>query len=172
MQLGIDLAMARRPALFLPEARVDSPLPQQRPAARTQRTRWEHGHLKTLLSQAPRLLGEAITKRRLDLAWLALDLAIPPLALLIMGLAIFIAVAAVPWLDDGSAVPLLISCSAMAALALAVIAGWAGFCRRQVPLVALLAAPLYIAAKLPIYLTFLVKRQQQWVRTQRDPVRS
>ena len=52
-------------------------------------------------------------------------------------------------------------------------ANWsAAFCRKQMPLVALLAAPLYIAAKLPIYLTFLVKRQQQWVRTQRDPIRS
>src|SRR5438309_700635 len=45
MQLGIDLAVAGKPALFLPEARVDSPLPMQRAAARTQRTRWEHGHL-------------------------------------------------------------------------------------------------------------------------------
>ena len=60
----------------------------------------------------------------------------------------------------------------MAALATSVFAGWAAFCRRQVPLVALLAAPLYIAAKLPIYLAFLVKRQKHWVRTQRDPVRS
>ncbi len=172
MQLGIDLAVAGKPAMFLPSARVDSPLPKQRAAARTQRTRWEHGHLKTLLSQAPRLFREAITQRRLDLAWLALDLAIPPLALLVMGLVIFSAIAAVPWLDDGSALPLLISCSATTALGAAVIAGWASFCRQQVPLVALLAAPLYIAAKLPIYLAFLVKRQQQWVRTERDPVRS
>jgi cellulose synthase/poly-beta-1,6-N-acetylglucosamine synthase-like glycosyltransferase len=172
MQLGIDLALAGHRPLFVPEARVDSPLPQQRAAARTQRTRWEHGHLKTLLSQSERLLRLAIRQRRLDLAWLALDLAIPPLALLVLGLAVFIAVAAVPWLDDGSIAPLVISCSAMAALVVAVVAGWAVFCRQQVPLVALLAAPLYIAAKLPIYLAFLVKRQQQWVRTQRDPVRS
>lgn len=48
----------------------------------------------------------------------------------------------------------------------------AAFCWKQVPLVALLAAPIYIAAKLPIYLAFLMKRQQQWVRAQRDPVRS
>ena len=42
--------------------------------------------------------------------------------------------------------------------------------RQQVPLVALAAAPLYIAAKLPIYLAFVCKRRVQWVRTQRDPV--
>src|SRR5204863_7573367 len=60
MQLGIDLALAGQSPMFLPEARVDSPLPQQRAAARTQRTRWEHGHLKTILKQTPRLLGLAI----------------------------------------------------------------------------------------------------------------
>jgi len=48
----------------------------------------------------------------------------------------------------------------------------AAFCRMQVLLVALLAAPIYIAAKLLIYLAFLMKRQQQWVRRQRDPVHS
>jgi hypothetical protein len=37
-----------------------------------------------------------------------------------------------------------------------------------VPLWALFAAPLDAAAKLPIYLRFLTKRQQQWVRTERD----
>jgi cellulose synthase/poly-beta-1,6-N-acetylglucosamine synthase-like glycosyltransferase len=172
MQLGIDLALAGKAASFLPEARVDSPLPQQRAAARTQRTRWEHGHLKTLLSQSPRLLALAIARRRLDLAWLALDLAIPPLALLVAGLSGFIAVCFIAAVAGASATPLIVACSAIAALAVAVIAGWAAFCRPQVPLVALLAAPLYIAAKLPIYLAFLVKRQQHWVRTQRDPVRS
>jgi hypothetical protein len=37
---------------------------------------------------------------------------------------------------------------------------------------ALLATPLYILSKLPIYVAFLVKRQQQWVRTERDAARS
>jgi cellulose synthase/poly-beta-1,6-N-acetylglucosamine synthase-like glycosyltransferase len=81
MQLGIDLTLAGHPPLFVPEARVDSPLPQQRAAARTQRTRWEHGHLRTLLVQSPRLVGLAIRHRRLSLLALALDLAIPPLSL-------------------------------------------------------------------------------------------
>ena len=46
MQLGIDLALAGKSPLFLPAARVDSPLPQQRAAARTQRlVRLEKGQL-------------------------------------------------------------------------------------------------------------------------------
>lgn len=168
MQLGIDLALAGRPPLFLPEARVDSPLPQQRKAARTQRTRWEHGHLKTLLTQAPRLVWLALRRRRLDLFWLAIDLAIPPLSLLAFMLLAGTGLAALAWLLGASAVALLILTVADLSLASAVLLGWAVHCRRQVPLWALVAAPFYAAAKLPIYLAFVLKRQQQWVRTERE----
>jgi cellulose synthase/poly-beta-1,6-N-acetylglucosamine synthase-like glycosyltransferase len=172
MQLGIELAIAGAPALFLPEARVDSPLPRKQSTAHIQRKRWEHGHLRTLVQQTPRLLWQAVKQRRLDLIWLALDLAIPPLALLVVGATAVMLLAAAHWIAGASAIPLLIATSAVASLGAAVLAGWAIFCRQQVPLVALLAAPLYIAAKLPIYLTFVFKRQDQWVRTERDPAAS
>lgn len=168
MQLGIDCALAGSPPLFLPEARVDSPLPQQRAAARTQRTRWEHGHIKTLLNQVPRLMGLAVRHRRFDLFWLALDLAIPPLSLLVLTMLAVTLLALIGWLAGASPWPLVILLTADAFLAKAVLLGWAVHCRRQVPLWALVAAPLYAAAKLPIYLAFLIKRQQAWVRTERD----
>jgi len=170
MQLGIELALRGKPPLFLPEARVDSPLPQQRSAARTQRTRWEHGHLKTLLALSPRLLRLAVVHRRLDLFWLALDLAIPPLSLLVIGLAIATATTAIGWLLGASAAPLIILFAAWAVLMATIAAGWAVHCRQQVPLWALFAAPFYIAFKVPIYLAFLIKQQQQWIRTARDNV--
>ena len=36
-------------------------------------------------------------------------------------------------------------------------------------LTAVLLAPLYAAGKLPIYAAFAMRRQQEWVRTARDP---
>jgi cellulose synthase/poly-beta-1,6-N-acetylglucosamine synthase-like glycosyltransferase len=168
MQLGIDFVLAGSSPVFLPEARVDSPLPQQRAAVRTQRTRWEHGHLKTLLHQFPRLLALSLRHRRRDLFWLALDLAIPPLSLLVLTMAVATAFTFIAWLLGASREPLMMALAADASLAAAVLVGWAVHCRRQVPLWALFAAPLYAAAKLPIYLRFLTKRQQQWVRTERD----
>jgi hypothetical protein len=80
--------------------------------------------------------------------------------------------AAIGWLAGASPWPLAILLTCDALLALSVLLGWAVHCRRQVPLWALVAAPLYAAAKLPIYLAFLVKRQQQWVRTERDAVKA
>jgi cellulose synthase/poly-beta-1,6-N-acetylglucosamine synthase-like glycosyltransferase len=167
MQLGIDLALAGHPPMFVPDARIDSPLPQERSAARTQRTRWEHGHLATLLCQSPRLVWLAVRYRRLDLVWLAIDLAVPPLSLLILALALSAIVSAVGWLLGASVMPLCIVASALLLVAAAVLLGWGRHCREQVPLSALVAAPFYAITKLPIYLSFVVSRQKQWVRTER-----
>jgi len=140
MQLGIELTLAGKPPLFLPEARVDSPLPQQRAAARNQRTRWEHGHLQTLLTQAPRLIHLAIEHRRLDLFWLALDLAIPPLSLLVIALTAATVTAGFAFLLGATVWPLAMLLGACMLLEAAVLAGWSAFCREQIPLSALFAA--------------------------------
>ncbi len=169
MQWGIDLALNGHRPLFVPEAAVRSPLPQQRSAAKTQRTRWEHGHLKTLLSQVPQLLWLALTRRRLDLLLLAFDLAIPPLSLLVLILMLAITSA------SAFALTGLASWNAAIALAFgalcvvaAVAAGWCRHCRKAIPASALCMAPLYAVAKLPIYLTFVWKRQREWIRTERE----
>src|SRR4051794_33713531 len=172
MQLGIDLALAGKPPLFVPEARVDSPLPQQQAAARSQRTRWEHGHLKTLITQTPRLVALAIKHHRIDLFWLALDLAVPPLSLLMIGLVGAISGTLVAWLCGASPAPLALSGGAAMLCLIVVLSGWAVHCRHQVPLRALLAAPFYVVIKLPIYVAFLAARQREWVRTERDIART
>ncbi|MDY7020259.1 MAG: glycosyltransferase family 2 protein, partial [Cyanobacteriota bacterium] len=84
MQLGVDLAIAGYPPLYSPQGQVTGILPQQEQAATKQRTRWEHGHLQTILTQVPRLLSASLQHRRLDLFVMALDLFVPPLSLLVM----------------------------------------------------------------------------------------
>ena len=84
MQLSMDLAIAGHPTLFCPDTKVIGLLPQQAQAAKSQRTRWEHGHLQTMLTQVPRLVREALRQKRLDLLVIALDLSVPPLSLLVM----------------------------------------------------------------------------------------
>ena len=69
MQLGIDVALAGRPPVFCGEARVRSELPASSGAAATQRTRWIHGHLTTLTTQAPRLLAAAVLAAGRAPAW-------------------------------------------------------------------------------------------------------
>ena len=88
MQLGLDLAIAGYPATFCSEAHLRSPMPSSAKAALGQRTRWEHGHLQTLVTQVPRLFKAALRQRRLDLLSLAMELAVPPLSLLFAMVAI------------------------------------------------------------------------------------
>jgi cellulose synthase/poly-beta-1,6-N-acetylglucosamine synthase-like glycosyltransferase len=170
MQLGIELAIAGRPALFCPSARVQSGLPQQQSAFMTQRTRWEHGHLRATFTQVPRLLVEAVRCRRLDLLAMAADLTVPPFSLLIFTWMAASFVAACGWLTGASGVPLLLLAAVGGLSAVAIAAAWAVHCRHEIPLSALAGVPAYMLRKLPIYFSFFsFRRQTEWVRTERDP---
>jgi cellulose synthase/poly-beta-1,6-N-acetylglucosamine synthase-like glycosyltransferase len=168
MQLAVDLVIAGHPAGFCPEARVTGILPQQERAARSQRTRWEHGHLKTAMTQIPRLLKASVQQGRLDLVAIALDLWVPPLSLLVIlwfsALSITLGIWAIG-LPVGLAVVLLGLEGLL--IVVAILSAWAKF-GRDLPLLSLLSVPFYILWKLPLYLKFMIKPQTKWVRTERD----
>ncbi|MGI8981862.1 MAG: glycosyltransferase family 2 protein [Pirellulaceae bacterium] len=168
MQWGIDLALAGHPPLFVPAARVNSPLAQTQQGAKTQRTRWEHGHLSTLLSQVPKLLLLAARHRRWDLLCLACDLAIPPLSLLVTIYAAMLLLTTAAAVLTARPAPALLLFAVVPIFLLAIASGWFVHCRQVIPLGTLLTAPLYILKKLPLYGSFLWKRQRTWVRTERD----
>jgi cellulose synthase/poly-beta-1,6-N-acetylglucosamine synthase-like glycosyltransferase len=168
MQVSVDLAIAGKPPIFCETAKVYGSLPQQGSAATSQRTRWEHGHLQTLKTQAPRLMRAALQKRRLDLALFALDLSIPPLSLLVM-LWWAIALGALVLAELGaSPLPAVIAGLGSGLILASVVVAWANFAKDAIPGKALLSIPLYILWKIPLYFKFLVKPQTKWVRTERD----
>lgn len=173
MQLGVDLAIAGHPPLFCDATRVTGLLPQQDQAAKNQRTRWEHGHLQTILTQVPKLLKAAVSQRRFQLLAIALDLSVPPLSLLILlwitatGMALLSAgLLGISWL------PFLLQVLSGVLIVVAILAAWVGFGRTELPVRALLAAPLYLLWKIPLYFAFLVRPQTEWVRTDRDAVKT
>lgn len=168
MKLGIDLALAGRPPLFCPEARVRSRFPADRAAAGSQRTRWEHGHLSMILQAFPAMAARALGRGDGRLLALALDLAVPPLALLGLGLTGLVLAGLVLALAGGAVLPLALALVLLACAGAAVLAAWCGWGRDVLPFAALLAIPGYMAAKLPLYLRFLVRRQRNWVKTGRD----
>jgi cellulose synthase/poly-beta-1,6-N-acetylglucosamine synthase-like glycosyltransferase len=170
MQLSMDLAIAGYPTRFCPETKVIGLLPQQEQAAKSQRTRWEHGHLQTMRAQVPPLLKAAIQQSRFDLLAIALDLSIPPLSLLIMlWLAVTALSVAVGWLTQFWLPTNLMLIEGSMLLA-AVLAAWGKFGRVDLPASTLLAVPFYVLWKIPLYIAFLVKPQTKWIRTERDSV--
>lgn len=168
MQLGLDLSLAGSSPLFCPTARVTGILPQQSANATSQRTRWEHGHLQTLLTQVPRLLKGAIAQKRLDLFVLALELAVPPLSLLVMLWIAGILITSLAGILGGYWQPVITLAIAGLLMFIAIISAWAKFGRQTIPGRALIAIPFYLLWKIPLYFSFIIKRQAQWIRTERD----
>jgi cellulose synthase/poly-beta-1,6-N-acetylglucosamine synthase-like glycosyltransferase len=168
LQLGIDLAVRGHLPLFCPEARVTSALPPQNKAYLNQRKRWEHGTISTAIRQVPRLLWHSLLRLEVRLLAMALDLSIPPLALMAvawvlqMGVALLLTLFGVSWM------PAVVTAFGGLAAAGAFAAAWAAHCRRQVAFSALIAAPKYFVRKSPIYFGLLFDRQRAWIRTDRE----
>ena len=169
MHYSVDLALAGFAPLPCMEAVVESKLPDAQDAARTQRTRWEHGHLSVILSQGPRLLLGAIRQRSLRLLVLWLELMVPPLSLLLFVLAasggafLLASLLSAVWAPLGSVLVSVGVCLT------GLTAAWWRFGRRALPPQMLLQVPRYIFGKLSIYTKFLSSPEKAWVRTARDP---
>jgi hypothetical protein len=69
----------------------------------------------------------------------------------------------------GAAAP-AIACGVVGVLLIAaVLLAWLRFGRGVLPPRSMLAVPLYVLWKVPIYAAFLVKPHRAWTRTQREP---
>jgi cellulose synthase/poly-beta-1,6-N-acetylglucosamine synthase-like glycosyltransferase len=167
LALGIELTAKGYGPLLCPEARVESELPVSTTAAVTQRTRWEHGYLKTLFKQAPQLLIRGIKELNLKLVITGLELSVPPLSLLVtlaitnMVININVALFTGYWGAAALATGMLLLMSIVLFLV------WARFGRRLIAFSALVAIPRYILWKFPIYLKFITRREKNWIRTAR-----
>lgn len=169
--LGLELALLGHPPASCPEARVTSELPQTAEAETSQRRRWEHGYLKVMLGHGPKMVWRGLTSGRMDVTAMGLDLLVPPLALLAMGVLGTGAVALLVFTAGGSPLGVLIAGADLALLGAGVGAAWYKF-GRDLPLRYVAAIPMYVVWKVPLYLSFFLKRgQQTWVRTARGQAR-
>jgi glycosyltransferase involved in cell wall biosynthesis len=167
MQMGLVFAAEGHAPRFCESARVHSFFPSGQAAAMQQRTRWEHGHLGMTLQQMPRLLAQSLRRADWRLLGLALDLTVPPFALLVMLVVALWALAGLlAWATAGAwAWPL--ASALLAVLALAVGVAWAGWGRAVLGPLDLLRAPWYAISKIALYGRFWSRRQKDWVRTDR-----
>ncbi len=171
MQLGLELAIAGHAPRFCPWSRVSGELPERAVASLQQRRRWEHGHIHTLITQVPRLGLAALRQGRIDLLGLMLELAVPPLSLLVMLLMGFGLLMVVPGFHYGYWTPFHLVVAGAVAMNSCVLLAWLRFGRKVLPARSLARIPLYVLWKIPIYLSFLFNRQRDWNRTERPAAR-
>jgi cellulose synthase/poly-beta-1,6-N-acetylglucosamine synthase-like glycosyltransferase len=169
LKLGLDLTSKGHPPVFCPSARVTSEFASSARAARTQRERWEGGHISVILTTVPRMFFKAVSYRDWNLLALTLDLAVPPLSLLaILVIAMFtVTTLSYALLGFSSLAPALSTATLLAFLLAAGLA-WLKCGRDIVPVNAILLIAPYIFRKLGLYRAVLFeKTDAQWIRTDR-----
>jgi cellulose synthase/poly-beta-1,6-N-acetylglucosamine synthase-like glycosyltransferase len=167
MQLGLDMSRAGKAVGYCDEAIVYSEFPTNEQGLMSQRQRWEHGHLQTILQQAPGLAKAAVKSGNAPLLGLALDLMIPPLTSLVMLMVLCFGMSALLAVWSGQAMALLVSTWGLAWVAMGVSLAWARGGRDILSAHELLSIGHYMASKFPVYFSFLTRRQVSWVRTRR-----
>ena len=168
LKLGLDLVRAGSPAFFCPTARVDSSFPSSVKGARSQRNRWEQGHLGVIATSIPRLVWEGFVTGNFRLLLLALDAAVPPLTLLGLLVALMAAISAIAYMFDHSTSVLAISAICLFAYLAALAVCWIKVGRDILPPRAVLSIAKYVLDKLRLYGKMLTRNGNlQWIRTDR-----
>jgi cellulose synthase/poly-beta-1,6-N-acetylglucosamine synthase-like glycosyltransferase len=168
LKLGIELARRGTPPLFCPEALVTSEFPSSSEGVRSQRTRWEHGHLSVIIGDAPKLLMNSLATLNFHALALALDLAVPPLSLLTLLVIADWFAAALFFILEKSHFPLTAASTTAALLVLAILLSWRAYGRHVISLISLAFGMLHAFLKIPLYLKFLIARQVKWIRSKRE----
>jgi cellulose synthase/poly-beta-1,6-N-acetylglucosamine synthase-like glycosyltransferase len=169
LELGLDLAQAEKPAEFCPYAIVTSCFPTSASAAKSQRQRWECGHIGIILGMVPGLVCRAIMRRNWSLLALALDSAVPPLTLL--GLLVFttVVISTLSKLFGYSSVALVVSSGTLAAFVVAIVTAWWVYGYDLLPPRKIGSVVSYVISKFPLYHRLLTHGSPtQWVRTERE----
>jgi len=169
MKLGIDLTIAYRAPGFCPEAYVTSLFPEHDAGTESQRKRWEHGHISMIVKEGVPLLLKGIRSFNFSIIAMALDLIVPPLALLFLLSALFALVSAVAWFMTGDTQPWSLGVGVFVLFTGFVLIAWFKHGRNILPLMSLFAyAPVYALSKIKLYLNFFKNRQVEWVKSRKD----
>jgi Glycosyltransferase like family 2 len=167
--LGIALASAGYPPLFVREARVHSHFPVSQAGSEQQRQRWEKGHLDNIVEMVPGALAKSLHDRNLGLAALAIDMAVPPLSLLALVTALCEIIGGIAFGLGASPATLGIPSLSILLLALGTALAWTAVGRDVLPLRELLRLPLHAIQKLSFYRRISSgKAASAWIRTDRN----
>ena len=166
--LGIALASAGYPPLFVSEARVHSHFPVSQAGSESQRERWEKGHLENIIDLVPGALARSLRDRNLGLAALAIDMAVPPLSLLVLVTALCAVLGGVACVLGAPPAALAIPSLSALLVVLGTALAWRAVGRDVLPLRELLRLPLHAIRKLGFYHGIASgKASSSWIRTDR-----
>lgn len=147
---------------------ISSQFPTSEEGIQTQRTRWEHGHIGMIVKEGPLLIWQSVKHANLKMLALALDMCVPPLALLVLIIVALSGLSVTMILLTQQALPWAFVIIDLLLVGFAVTLAWLKFGRSILSFSKLMMAPFYILVKIPLYIKFIFKRQSEWVRSKRD----
>ncbi len=169
LEYGIRLGEMGYPVRFAAEAQVYGEMPARERESRLQRQRWEAGRRHMVRRHAWRLLRRGIVQRDRVVLDLALELIVPPLATIVIVELIGLLVAGLLWWSTGTVTTAAwVWAGCGAGLAVYTLRGWWLSKTGLSGLVALAAAPGYVAWKLLLPLRHSAAGRGEWVRTPRE----
>lgn len=168
LKLGLDLTAIGHPPKLCLSALVTSQFAPTAEASRTQRERWESGHITTILATAPHLLREALAHRDIHLLALTFDLMIPPLSLLALAASATFVATSIWAAFDNSPLPFFLSSAGFLTFVVAAVLSWVKCGSDILPVTMFPSVLTYILKKTDLYRAILLgKASQSWKRTER-----
>lgn len=148
---------------FCADAIVESAMPTRQAEATMQRRRWEGGRIALARTYGPALLRRFLSTGDPVYAWALLEALVPPVSLLALWTAGVLVGAAALWswgLLVAAAVCVVAQGAYLVAALVHIRAPWRVW-------LMLPAIPLFVACRIPVYVSLLLRRQTAWVRTSR-----
>lgn len=168
LKLGLELSLAGYSPIFCPSACVKSEFPSSIKGARTQRRRWEQGHIDVIRNDALRLFKLAIIYGNWRLLVLTLDLVVPPLSLLAILIAGVFVVSALAAIIGFSTVPLILISVTFLGFVAAIGLAWLKCGRDVLPISAIFSLAPYVLGKACLYRQIISgKADAKWDRADR-----
>ena len=169
VEYGIRLGEAGYRVHYADEAHVYGEMVTTSAAANSQRRRWEEGRKLLVAQHARRLLGKALAERNRVLFDLAMDLFIPPLSRIAVGLFVaWLAALALTVLLHSSAISLAAFGLGLGSVVAYVLRGWMVSGTGLRGLLDLALAPVYVAWKMTLRFRKPARATADWVRTERE----
>lgn len=177
VEYGIALGLAGERIVYAEEASVLGEMVSGGAGAVTQRRRWESGRLALAKAQLPVLARAAVKQKSRILTDLAIDLAVPPLSYLGLGITIGLVLERWIWSQQAGVWGPAVGgwCAAAVALSLYVIRGIFLSNLGMQAVVAMAMAPIYIVWKLLLMRPakwFGARGNDAWIRTRRESERA
>ncbi len=169
MKLGIDLTKAGYPPKLCPNALAHGAAAPDVESTKKQRTRWEQGHIRTLIKESPKLFLNGIFTLKPKRIMLAMELGIPPLSLLgLFVLTVLTFLIGTIFLFSVNFLPVTILIVLIVLCFQSIVLSAVAHGRDRFRLTDLTIMPIYLAWKVPIYIGTLLRPEKRWVRTKRD----